>query len=110
MPSRAFASTRSTRPPRRLLLAQARRPGLVSRTGLVNRLRAARSFPLASIVAPSGYGKTTLLAQWAARDDRPFAFAALGTRVTDAAALVARIEEAAPALAWNPEMILEEDA
>ena len=72
---------------------------MVSRTGLVNRLRAARSFPVASIVAPRGYGKTTLLAQWAARDDRPFAFVALDTRVTDAAALVARIAEAAPTLA-----------
>ncbi len=99
MPSRALVSIESTRPPPGPSLVQARRPGMVSRTGLVNRLRAARSFPVASIVAPRGYGKTTLLAQWAARDDRPFAFVALDTRVTDAAALVARIAEAAPTLA-----------
>ena len=49
------------------------RPGAVSRTALVNRLRAGRSARAVSVVAPGGYGKTTLLAQWAVRDDRPFA-------------------------------------
>ena len=42
------------------------------RTALVNRLRAARSYTVVTIVAPLGYGKTTLLSQWASRDDRPF--------------------------------------
>src|SRR3954468_7828631 len=50
------------------------RPGTVSRTALVNRLRAAGAFPLVLAVAAAGYGKTTLLAQWAARDVRPFAW------------------------------------
>jgi LuxR family transcriptional regulator, maltose regulon positive regulatory protein len=50
------------------------RPGTVSRTGLVNQLRAEHSCRLATVVAASGYGKTTLLAQWAARDERPFAW------------------------------------
>jgi hypothetical protein len=36
--------------------------GTVSRTGVVNRLRAERSLRLATVVAPAGYGKTTLLA------------------------------------------------
>src|SRR4026209_2151415 len=35
--------------------------GSVSRTALVNRLRAAGAFPLVLVVAPAGYGKTTLL-------------------------------------------------
>ena len=48
--------------------------GTVSRTALVNRLRAAGAFPLVLIVAPAGYGKTTLLSQWATRDVRPFAW------------------------------------
>src|SRR4051812_35189347 len=42
------------------------------RTALVNRLRAARSQAVIAIVAPTGYGKTTLLAQWRERDGRPF--------------------------------------
>jgi LuxR family maltose regulon positive regulatory protein len=42
------------------------------RTALVNRLRAARSYTVVTVVAPLGYGKTTLLSQWASRDDRPF--------------------------------------
>ena len=49
------------------------RPGSVMRPGLVNRLRATAGHRVVSIVAPAGYGKTTLLAQWAARDERPFA-------------------------------------
>ena len=49
----------------------------VSRTALVNRLRAAGAFPLVLVVAPAGYGKTTLLSQWAARDARPFAWVSI---------------------------------
>ncbi len=43
------------------------RPGLVARTDLVERLAAAGTSPVISVVAPPGYGKTTLLAQWAQR-------------------------------------------
>ena len=39
------------------------RPGIVARTELVERLRASPS--VISVVAPPGYGKTTLLSQWA---------------------------------------------
>jgi LuxR family maltose regulon positive regulatory protein len=49
-------------------------PETVSRTALVNRLRAAGAFPLVLVVAPAGYGKTTLLSQWANRDARAFAW------------------------------------
>ena len=48
------------------------RPGIVRRTGLVERLRASRSASVVAITAPAGYGKTTLLAEWAERDRRPF--------------------------------------
>jgi LuxR family maltose regulon positive regulatory protein len=47
-------------------------PAAAQRTALVNRLRAVRGCPLVTIVAPTGYGKTTLLSQWAKRDVRPF--------------------------------------
>jgi LuxR family transcriptional regulator, maltose regulon positive regulatory protein len=59
------------------LAVPAVRPGTVMRPGLVNRLRAASSHRVVSIVAPAGYGKTTLLAQWAARDERAFAWVAI---------------------------------
>jgi LuxR family maltose regulon positive regulatory protein len=39
----------------------------VSRNALVDRLLASASAPVMCVVAPAGYGKTTLLAQWAAR-------------------------------------------
>jgi LuxR family maltose regulon positive regulatory protein len=42
----------------------------VGRTVLVNRLCAAADASVTTIVAPAGYGKTTLLAQWAERDER----------------------------------------
>jgi LuxR family transcriptional regulator, maltose regulon positive regulatory protein len=42
------------------------RPGIVSRKDLVDRLAAAGA-PVISVVAPAGYGKTTLLAEWAGR-------------------------------------------
>jgi LuxR family transcriptional regulator, maltose regulon positive regulatory protein len=57
-------------------------PRAVSRTGLVNQLRVERR-RMATIVAPAGYGKTTLLAQWAARDERPFAWLTVDDRDND---------------------------
>ena len=53
------------------------RPGTVPRPGLVNRLRAASDHRLVTLVAPAGYGKTTLLSQWVERDDRPLAWVSL---------------------------------
>jgi len=70
------------------------RPGAVSRTALVNRLRAGRSARAVSVVAPGGYGKTTLLAQWAARDDRPFAWVSLDRRDNDPVVLLRQVAAA----------------
>src|SRR2546429_9301074 len=42
------------------------RPGIVVRTTLVERLAATQA-PVITAVAPPGYGKTTVLAQWAER-------------------------------------------
>src|SRR6516165_7006369 len=44
----------------------AARPGIVHRTALVERLAATR-VPVMTVAAPPGYGKTTLMAQWAER-------------------------------------------
>lgn len=62
------------------------RTGLVPRARLVRRLRKCRDVPLALVVAPAGYGKSTLLAEWAARDDRPFAWLSLDRGAGDALA------------------------
>ncbi len=50
------------------------RPGIVGRTRLLGRLRSARNRQVVSIVAPPGYGKTSLLVQWAASGFRSVAW------------------------------------
>src|SRR3954470_6567868 len=52
----------------------------VPRARLVNRLRVARDVRLVLVTAPAGYGKTTLVADWARRDGRPFAWHAVEER------------------------------
>jgi LuxR family transcriptional regulator, maltose regulon positive regulatory protein len=64
--------------------------GHVSRPRLVQRLlEADRELVLLS--APPGYGKTSLLAEWAQSDGRPFAWLTLGPGDDDGASLLARI-------------------
>jgi LuxR family transcriptional regulator, maltose regulon positive regulatory protein len=88
LPERPVRRARHSRPAHLLALPEAAaldldeakllepvvRPGSVSRTPLVNRLRVAGSCPVVTLLAPAGYGKTTLLAQWAGRDERAFAW------------------------------------
>jgi len=69
-------------------------PGTVSRTALVNRLRAAGAFPFLLVVAPAGYGKTTLLSQWAHRDARPFAWVSIDERDNDPTVLLRHVAAA----------------
>jgi LuxR family maltose regulon positive regulatory protein len=71
------------------------RPGVVSRTALVNRLRVTGSVPIVAITAPAGYGKTTLLAQWAGRDKRAFAWVSIDERDNDPVVLLRHIAAAA---------------
>ena len=66
------------------------RPGLVARQRLVSRL-AARDVPLALVVGPAGYGKTTALAEWAEQDERPFAWLTLDRGDDDPDRLLASI-------------------
>jgi LuxR family maltose regulon positive regulatory protein len=70
------------------------RAGMVSRTALVNRLRATTTVPVTTVVAPAGYGKTTLLSQWAARDARPFAWVTLDDRDNDPVVLLRHVAAA----------------
>jgi LuxR family transcriptional regulator, maltose regulon positive regulatory protein len=76
------------------LAIPAERPEHVHRTALVNRLRTARHARLVSIAAPAGYGKSTLLAQWAARDRRPFAWVSVDHRDNDPVVLLTHVAAA----------------
>jgi LuxR family maltose regulon positive regulatory protein len=67
---------------------------LVPRPRLVRRLGEAASARLAMVAAPAGYGKTTLVAEWAQRDPRPFVWVRLGDEDGDAAALQGAIQRA----------------
>ncbi len=53
---------------------------LIPRPQLVTRLREANGYPLVLITAPAGYAKSSLLAQWAEEDGRPFALVTLSSR------------------------------
>jgi LuxR family maltose regulon positive regulatory protein len=72
-------------------------PWAVSRTPLVNRLRAA-AVPVVMLTAPAGYGKTTLAAQWSERDPRPFAWVSIDETDDDAAVLLGRLGAALDAV------------
>jgi LuxR family transcriptional regulator, maltose regulon positive regulatory protein len=72
----------------------AARPGTIPRTSLIGRLTADSSPPIVSVVAPSGYGKTTLLAQWAARYGEAFAWVSLDDRDNDPKVLLSYVAAA----------------
>jgi LuxR family maltose regulon positive regulatory protein len=64
------------------------RPGIVSRAALVDRLLASQHVPVVCVVAPAGYGKTTLLSQWAEQRGRT-AWVSLDERDNDPEILLA---------------------
>jgi LuxR family transcriptional regulator, maltose regulon positive regulatory protein len=59
------------------------RSGIVPRTALLDRLRAQDAVPIISVVAPAGYGKSTLLAQWAERKGRRVGWVSVDQRDND---------------------------
>jgi LuxR family transcriptional regulator, maltose regulon positive regulatory protein len=78
------------------------RPGTVAKADAIARLCASTS-PFATVVAPAGYGKTTLLGKWAQADPRTFAWVSLDGRDDDAllflryiAAAIHRVEAMPP--------------
>ena len=58
------------------LAAPQARPGTTAKRDVIERLCGSQ-MPCVSVVAPAGYGKTTLLAMWAAADPRAFGWVAL---------------------------------
>jgi len=81
--------------------------GSVSRVGLVNRLRTTTTTPVVLVAAPAGYGKTTLLAQWAARDERPAVWVTIDERDNDPLVLVRHLAVALGGARPVPPSLLE---
>jgi LuxR family transcriptional regulator, maltose regulon positive regulatory protein len=69
--------------------------GSIPRPRLVRRLREARDAPFVLLVAPAGYGKTTLLSEWAAWDERRFAWIDLGAGDHDPERLLTSVKRRA---------------
>jgi LuxR family maltose regulon positive regulatory protein len=88
------------------LAAPFRRPGMVAKASAIARLRASRS-PLVTVIAPAGYGKTTLLAQWAEADPRPFAWVALDRQDDDELMFMRYIATAIHGVAPLPPVVFE---
>ena len=70
------------------------RPGTVRRSRLIERLTRGDPRPIVSVVAPAGYGKTTLLSQWAARNGQAFAWVSVDEPDNDPKVLLTYVAQA----------------
>lgn len=67
------------------------RPGMVTRRDVVDRLRASRQASVVAVSAPPGYGKTSLLAEWAEHERRPFAWVSIDEADDDPLVLLTHV-------------------
>ena len=74
------------------------RPGTVRRSTLIDQLARDDSLPIVSVVAPAGYGKTTLLSQWAERNGRAFAWVSVDEGDNDPKVLLSYVAQALDAI------------
>jgi LuxR family maltose regulon positive regulatory protein len=85
-----------------LVVSKLRRPpvrsGTVRRSSLIERLARGDCGPVVSVAAPAGYGKTTLLSQWAERDGQAFAWVSVDEADNDPKVLLTYIAEALDAV------------
>ena len=88
------------------LAAPAARAGTVAKADAIGRL-CASTLPFATVVAPAGYGKTTLLAHWAEADPRAFAWVALDGRDDDAVVFLRYIAAAIHGVEALPAEVFE---
>jgi LuxR family maltose regulon positive regulatory protein len=70
------------------------RPGIVDRRVLLRRLARDDYRPVVSVVAPPGYGKSTVLSQWAERSRRAFAWLTVEEPDNDPKVLLAYVAAA----------------
>jgi LuxR family transcriptional regulator, maltose regulon positive regulatory protein len=66
----------------------------VPRTALLSALDSSGALPVILVSAPPGYGKTTLLAQWAADSERPFAWVSLDDQDNDPVVMLSYVAAA----------------
>jgi LuxR family maltose regulon positive regulatory protein len=83
------------------------RSGAIRRPPLVDRLAREDTRPIVSVVAPPGYGKTTLLSQWAGRDGQVFAWVSVDERDNDPKVLLSYVAEALDAVQPVGERVFE---
>jgi LuxR family maltose regulon positive regulatory protein len=99
---RADQAQRAGGPAFDLVLSKLRRPstrpGAVLRSSLIDRLARDDSRPIVSVVAPAGYGKTTLLSQWAERNGHAFAWVSVDEADNDPKVLLTYVAEALDAV------------
>ena len=74
------------------------RPGTVRRSRLIARLARGDRCPIVSVAAPSGYGKTTLLSQWAESNGQAFAWVSVDEADNDPKVLLSYVAEALDAV------------
>jgi LuxR family maltose regulon positive regulatory protein len=92
------------------LEAPAARPGTVPRRRVIARLLDGNA-KVVTVIAPPGYGKTTVLALWAAREHRPVAWLTLDDLDNDPAVLVRSLTAALARIGpMSPSMTLAHSA
>ena len=74
------------------------RPETIQRSTLIERLVNSNGVPIVSVAAPAGYGKTTLLSQWADRDPLAFAWVSVDDADNDPKVLLTYVAEALDAV------------
>ncbi len=82
------------------------RPGTVAKTDLIGELCGSDA-RFVTVIAPAGYGKTTVLAKWAEADPRPFAWVALDGRDDDPVVFLRYIAAAIHRVEPLPPKVLE---
>src|SRR5262245_30097345 len=105
----AHRRQRRPAPPRRDVHHHAPQAPRARRTRLLTALGGPGARPFAVLVAPAGYGKTTLLREWCAHDPRPSAWLTLDRRHDDPLLLlrsIARVADEAVARAGDRGSVL----
>ena len=82
------------------------RPGSVNRADLIETARQA-GCRVVGITAPAGYGKSTLLAQWADLEDRQVAWVSLDRLDDDPSALLSLLASAYARITGHPDLIAD---